>query len=55
MASWPSVEGTDSSSGGEGGERKRDAADAAGGAGVVLTEQEGPAWTEIVWDEVSQR
>lgn len=23
--------------------------------GVVLIEQEGPAWTEIVWDEVSEQ
>lgn len=45
MASWPAVEGT-----GSGGARSRGAA--ADNARVVLIEQEGPAWTEIVWDEV---
>lgn len=51
VASWPAVEGTGSSSSDDG--RARSSKGAGAGKGrVVLIEQEGPAWTEIVWDEV---
>lgn len=56
VASWPAVEGAE---GEEGGGRERTAVGEVSGSaqrsldGVVLMEQEGPAWTEIVWDEVS--
>ncbi|CAM9533457.1 unnamed protein product [Ectocarpus sp. 4 AP-2014] len=54
VASWPSVEGT---ADGNGGPSDKDRAGGAkgGGRGWTLKEQEGPAWTEIVWDESKER
>lgn len=56
VASWPAVEGAEGEGGGG---RERTVVSEVSGSpqrsvdGVVLMEQEGPAWTEIVWDEVS--
>lgn len=56
VASWPAVEGAEGEGGGG---RERTVVGEVSGSpqrsvdGVVLMEQEGPAWTEIVWDEVS--
>lgn len=71
VASWPAVEGaeSDGSSSRMGGRAVSGDGGAEGGSakglhgsniqraagGVVLIEQEGPAWAEIVWDEVSEQ
>lgn len=52
VASWPAVEGTGSSSDDGRARSSSSRAAAADNGRVVLIEQEGPAWTEIVWDEV---
>ncbi|CAM9629357.1 unnamed protein product [Ectocarpus sp. 12 AP-2014] len=57
VASWPSVEGTadGSRNGGPSGDKDRAVGAKGGGRGWTLKEQEGPAWTEIVWDESKER
>ncbi|CAM9726940.1 unnamed protein product [Ectocarpus fasciculatus] len=57
VASWPSVEGTADSNRNDGGPSGKGTAGggAKGGRGWTLKEQEGPAWTEIVWDESKER
>ncbi|CAB1096949.1 unnamed protein product [Ectocarpus sp. CCAP 1310/34] len=57
VASWPSVEGTadGSRNGGPSGDKDKAGGAKGGGRGWTLKEQEGPAWTEIVWDESKER